>query len=134
MSARGDVVRIGSLLNAGGKLFLRIPANSCGLCYDQSLKVMEEIARIIGKENLIVLLPKSRGREFTTFFKENNCVDLQFFYTDDDFKISILDNNSIPFFFTASPDLTCHNHLYLDKEPDEFLFEYLILIKENVIH
>jgi len=132
-TARGEEVKIASLLKAGEKLILRIPLNSCGLCYDQSLKVMNEMVHIIGKEDLIVLLPKSRGREFTTFFKENNCVDLQFFYTDDDFKISILDNNGIPFFFTTSPDLICRNHLFLEKDPDDFIFKYLIFIKENVI-
>jgi len=133
-TARGDKVKIASLLKAGEKLILRIPLNSCGLCYDKSLKVMEEMVHIIGKKDLIVLLPKSRGGEFTTFFKENNCVDLQFFYTDDDFKISILDNNEIPFFFTVSPDLICSNHLFLEKDPDEFIFKYLIFIKENIIH
>lgn len=133
-SSKGEIIEIASLLKTGEKLFIRIPANSCGLCYDQSLKVMGEMVRFIGKENFIVLLPKSRGREFMTFFKENNCADLQFFYTDDNLFISVLDNNSTPFFFTASPDLTCHNHFYLDKEPDDFIFEYLIFIKENVIH
>jgi hypothetical protein len=132
-TTRGEGVNIASLFKAKEKLILRIPLNSCGLCYDQSLKFMNEMVHIIGKEDLIVLLPKGRGREFTTFFKENNCVDLQQYYIDDIVNISILDNNSIPFFFTTYPDLTCHNHLYLDKEPDEFLFEYLTLMKERVI-
>jgi len=133
-SVNDEKIKITSLVDQGKKLFLRVPANSCGLCYDLSLKTIGEMMEIVGKQNFVVLLPRSRGREFMTFFKENNCGDALFYFTDDDLAISMMDNNSIPFFFTIFPDLTCHHHLYLDKEPNEFLFEYLVFIKENYLN
>jgi hypothetical protein len=128
---KGNQIPVVELLGGRDKLMFRIPSNSCGLCYDSSLKMISKMAKIVGDENFFVLIPINRGREFMTFFKENNCENVNFYFTDENLKISSMDDNSIPFFFLVSADLSSRHYFYLQKEQMDLNLSYLNFIQET---
>jgi hypothetical protein len=66
-----DSLTIGSIIQKSTKLVLRFNEYTCDVCVRDEISALEGIAKVIGKENIIVISSFSRIRDFISFKKLN---------------------------------------------------------------
>ena len=114
------------------KLVFYIPEGVCNLCYEGFYKDFNDMVKVVGKDNLIIIVPKLRMREMISEFGiENNYIINRVYGVNSlDFGLR-LGSKHVPFMFILDNDLRAKNLFIPNKNISNTTSEYMKLVKER---
>lgn len=104
--------KLSQLLDKEYKLIYKYSNTNCFSCIEIELQRIEEVAKRISKERILILAEYSNMREFTAFIEERK-LDLPIYYIKkEDFKSLVLEKENVPFVCLLNKDLKI-SHLFI---------------------
>lgn len=111
------------------KMVCYVSKDACQSCNADILLKTKTMINKIGKQNLLIIVPYSRYREFYLFFQENN-IDIDFYgIKDNGLGYSVFENYPLSlFYFILDFDLNCHHVFLVDKNYSKNADNYIDII------
>ncbi|WP_144035894.1 hypothetical protein [Spirosoma fluviale] len=114
------------------KVAFCIPEGVCNVCYETFFEEFINYSKIIGEDNLIILVPKSKLREmFVELGVNAKKINIQIYGVESSELGLDLFNKSSPFMFVLDKDLRAKNlHIHNLNSPN-LTDEYLRIVKNK---
>ena len=116
-----------NLIKNNKKLIFYIPSKLCNTCYKRKIEKLKEHRNKIGKQELLILVPLGKIREYKVLLSDYNLKERIYAY-----KKEILSNESFlsPLYFICEPDFRINDFFIIHKNYD-LVGKYIDIVQEK---
>ncbi len=111
-------------------LIFYAPENACSPCYDGIIEQFNYVSKKIGNDKFLVIVPESKYREFSTYFKRKNFY-INLFSLKKGNEFLEVSNGDLPYFCIVSKDLRAKHFFIPPKDGIEYFKKYINVMKEK---
>ena len=130
LSVDNQAFLLKSLLTSGKKLVFCVPEGVCNVCYDSLFSQFSKMSERIGKDNILVLVPKERLREAINEFQVRN-ISVNLYGAGATQLGTVIGKGYVPFLFILDRNMRLDNLFIPDKFDSEMTDIYFKMMESR---